>query len=386
MTEPKPLAPFATHRLTGARFEGHAVPVTVLSELMAYRDLVLLVARSLFFEAHPERKRVPKGFEEGFDLVLRDVQEGSAIVPLERRGAFQVVGQQQLFASDDLFEKARDLVHETIAAVASRREPPTSFPTVAFHLFNRFGTTLRDGEAIELDTPTRRKARYDTAVRKRLVLQRESTYENPAEWVGAVIAYDGAKQTFSVQDDKGVTVSASLTSLDDESLRVVRTAAVHSDTLRARVSGVGAFDAQDRLLHFASVAEVVFQEDDDLMQRLDVRRRLSALAALPDGWLDGESEGAAIPAATIDWVADVLTRAEERGVSRPYLYPTPEGSVQAEWSFPGTEVSAEFQSADNRVFCVGVHTKTGATGEDTILLADESGLSRFVEFIVRYAP
>ena len=51
MTEPKPLAPFATHRMTGTRFEEHAVPVTVLSELVAYRDLVLLVARSLFFAA-----------------------------------------------------------------------------------------------------------------------------------------------------------------------------------------------------------------------------------------------------------------------------------------------------------------------------------------------
>lgn len=385
MTEPNPLAPFATHRMTGTRFEEHSVPVTVLSELVAYRDLVLLVARSLFFDANPARKRVPNGFEEGFDLVLREVQDGSAVCPLERRGPVQTAGQQQLFVADDVFAKARDLVHETIAAVAANREPPTNFPSAGFRLFNRFGTTLRKGEAIELGTPTRRAVRYDSEVRKRLVLLRESTYENPAEHIGVVIAFEGAKQSFSVQDDDGQTVSASLSGLDEESLRVVRTAAVHHDALRVRVSGVGAFDADDRLLHFASVAEVVFQEDEDLMQRLDVRRRLSVLASLPEGWL-GENEGAAIPTATIEWVADVLVRAEERGLSRPYLYPTPEGSVQAEWSFPGTEVSAEFEPTERQVFCVGVHTKTGAAGEDSIPLGDETGLARFVEFVGRYAP
>lgn len=68
MADPKTdLQTFATHVLKGARFEGHSVPVSVLPDFTAYRDLVLEIARALFFRDHPDRQRVPKGFEESFD-------------------------------------------------------------------------------------------------------------------------------------------------------------------------------------------------------------------------------------------------------------------------------------------------------------------------------
>ena len=57
----------------GKRFENHEVPLDVLPDLAAYRDLVLELARHLFLAGSPSRKRVPKGFVDSFQLVLRIV-------------------------------------------------------------------------------------------------------------------------------------------------------------------------------------------------------------------------------------------------------------------------------------------------------------------------
>lgn len=107
------LEPFVTHVLKGARFEEHAVPLTVLPDLTAYRDLVLEVARALFFRENPGRQRVPRGFDESFELVLRTIGEGSAVAPLERRQKAQTGPPLQLLKSraTDCYEQARDVVN-----------------------------------------------------------------------------------------------------------------------------------------------------------------------------------------------------------------------------------------------------------------------------------
>jgi hypothetical protein len=124
-------------------------------------------------------------------------------------------------------------------------------------------------------------------------------------------------------------------------------------------------------------------QDEDLKQRLDIHRRLDILAELSNGWLDGD-EGLSIPETTIEWVRDVLVRAEECGMPRPYLYPTFDGGLQAEWEFPGTDVCAKFDPEGRQVLCSTHHDFTLKIEEDLISLEDDAGLGRFVDFVVRW--
>lgn len=119
-------------------------------------------------------------------------------------------------------------------------------------------------------------------------------------------------------------------------------------------------------------------QDEDLKQRLDIHRRLNILASL------GDDEEFLIPEATIEWVRDVLVRAEECGMPRPYLYPTFDGGLQAEWEFPGTDVCAEFDPERRQVFCSTLHDFTLKIEEEHISLDDDAGLGRFVDFVVRW--
>ncbi len=53
----------ASLRFDGERFAGHALDVECTRELIAYRDLVLECAKTLWRRKFPDRARLPKGFE-----------------------------------------------------------------------------------------------------------------------------------------------------------------------------------------------------------------------------------------------------------------------------------------------------------------------------------
>ena len=111
--------------------------------------------------------------------------------------------------------------------------------------------------------------------------------------------------------------------------------------------------------------------------------RLAALATLDDGWLD--NAGVAIAPTGLAWLTATLTAAIGEGLPLPHLYPTPDGNVQAEWSFAGTEVSALFDASAKAASCVGVHTRSGAHREEDVRLLDADGVTALVRFVTRFA-
>ncbi len=72
---------------------------------------------------------------------------------------------------------------------------------------------------------------------------------------------------------------------------------------------------------------------------LDVALRLGEIAQLKDGWLDGE--GFAPAKDKLDWLAAEFEAGISSGLPQPYLYPTTEGGIQAEWSLGDWSVSLE---------------------------------------------
>jgi hypothetical protein len=72
---------------------------------------------------------------------------------------------------------------------------------------------------------------------------------------------------------------------------------------------------------------------------LNISPRLDELSTLKDGWLDGKG----LPPAkgNLDWLADSFGKWFDAELRPPYLYPTAEGDIQAEWSFGDWEISLE---------------------------------------------
>ena len=82
-----------------------------------------------------------------------------------------------------------------------------------------------------------------------------------------------------------------------------------------------------------------------VLDHLGVPEQLGDLRSMEDGWLDGE--GRAPAPNLIDWLLQGFENHYPDEAESPYLYPTVEGGVQAEWSVGGHEVSLRFHP-DNR--------------------------------------
>ena len=77
-----------------------------------------------------------------------------------------------------------------------------------------------------------------------------------------------------------------------------------------------------------------------LLDPLDVPARLDELRSMTDGWMNGE--GRAPSQAGLDWLSDSFERNFPRDVPLPYIFPTSDGGVLAEWSLGSAGVEFEF--------------------------------------------
>lgn len=372
---------FVTHVLSGLRFDDASVPVDVLPDLAAYRQLVVAVARRIFFRRHESRQRVRKGFEEHFQLVIRTVEPGSAAVPLERRGS-DAAAQLSLLEPDE-FDEARDLVSAAIDAVATGKMFPADFPLEETQLFNAFGAALRPDEHILILGPDGSRAVYDRTTRKKLVLMRDKTYEDEIDIVAPIVQFDRHRMLFEVLSDER-RIPGRLEGVAEESFAVVRNAVAQASEISVRIVGRGAFDGADRLVRFVNIHEITYAEDEETREALDVKKRLAALGELQEGWFDGD--GVVLDDGKLSILADLLTLIVDEGVPRPYLYPLPEGAVLAEWPFPDAEVSAEFDLSDDRVFLVGTHIRSRALREEHLSWRAPEAAAAIVRFVSSFGP
>jgi hypothetical protein len=338
------------------------MPVETLTELSAYRDLILGVAKELFRAAHPARQRVPRGFAERLQLRLRTVESGSAIPVVER-----VAVAGALLAVDDEFTQARDVIEDAVAAVAGGADLPSAFPRSALLLFNRFGQTLRADEAIELRRAGATSgARYDRDVRKRLVLNQRHTFQEEVEDIGWVSEVDADHMSCLIRLRMS-SAGAIPAPLDEVTFAAVKEVLEpKGEGPPVRVSGIGVFDTEQRLIRFDAIHDVSVLEDPDELTTLD--RRFDELAALPAGWLDGE--GVPLDGVVLHRARRILAELLNFDVPRPRVFPTPEGGVQAEWTVAGHEISVTFEP-DGMLYAISVNLASGQT-EEPELAADSA--------------
>ena len=322
--EPDPLTPESRLRLTGGRYEDRGLPLEGLPELVQYERLVVDVAKVLWLNAHPDRKRVPKGFSKVVGLRLTTVEDGSAIPVLvrpEAPGALPDLDPRS--ALDD----AQDLVDRAFQEIVSHNRLPSDFPTELSSHFLRIGRTLQGNEAIEFGEPrSSASARYTQSVRKRF-LTASQTQDFPVDGllVGRITALDTDELTLTISDLSGRKIPASYT--DD---------AMTPDLLevfnRRDMAPVVRLDCTQLVAPDESVKGVEdIREIEIFLSSEDVpgRARLLELMQLEVGWLEGEGEPPDLLA--LEKARDILQHASERGLSLPGVFPRVDGTLLLQW-------------------------------------------------------
>lgn len=80
-------------RYVGRRFDNARLPLDVLSDLPALRDLIAALAKQEFRQKNPDRQRVPQGFDKAISFALTEIEDGSAMPKLSLENE---VAQQSL--------------------------------------------------------------------------------------------------------------------------------------------------------------------------------------------------------------------------------------------------------------------------------------------------
>ncbi|MSR59336.1 MAG: hypothetical protein EXS05_17120 [Planctomycetaceae bacterium] len=361
--------PFLRPRLTGPRFEGHAIPLELLSDLAVLEEMVIEVAKWLYLKENQSRKRTPRGFTDDIGLNLTAVEEGSAVPVINL-----VIASSLLFPSQspEYFEKARDCIISAIDAADQNKSISEYLPDRVLGYFDRFGRSLRDGEGIEFTLPSStRTARLTKEVRRKLILKSFNVKELTEEVTvhGLVHEADQSAMTFQVQliDNRKIPAPMAIQHWDT----ILEAFAGYKQGVRVRLQGIGRVDRRDRLLKIESVEHI------SILDPLDVPARMDELKLLKDGWLDGK--GVAPVSAQIDWFADAFSTRYPEDLQLPHVYPTGDGNVQLEWSLKSHEASLEVNLDKHEAYWHALNLATNDEADMQLQLDDENDWLRLIE-------
>lgn len=348
---------FLRPRLVGSRFDEHTLPLDILKDFSALEEMLIEVAKRQYLAAHPDRQRTPKGFTKGLELHLTAVEEGSAIPVIAL--AFATLFPS---ADADYFDQAKDQIVEAIAAAEHGQQP--ALPPELLRYFDRFGRGLHQGEAIEFARSNGQTTSLTPATRQYLLRASQAeTWTEEVTLKGCIPRVDQARLDFELELRDGIKLSAPLLEAHRQTLLVASLGYRTGATVA--IKGVIQRDRANRPKCFDSVEHVTS------LDPLDIETRLEELAQLQDGWLDGK--GRAPDQASLIRLAQMFDERFGSDLPLPHLYPTPEGGVQAEWTLGSWEISLEITLSNLAADYQAVHTATGETREQSLLLAAEDG-------------
>ena len=116
---------------------------------------------------------------------------------------------------------------------------------------------------------------------------------------------------------------------------------------------------------------------------LDIPAQLDDFRHMKDGWLEGE--GIAPSHSGLDWLADRFTKHYQPDLPLPYIYPTPEGNVEAEWEIGTQSVIFEIDIENHTGHWLQCDDATDEESERNLKLDDDEDWAWAVSAIRRMA-
>ncbi len=291
-------------RLTfrGERFEDHALDISALDELKRFQSIFRATARDAWLQGNPERKRVPRNFEQSMTLLLRNIEQGSTVVPLEIRTQPDLFGAVPPEAT-----KAIQTVGEVYSSAHARELPPMGLRRPLLREYARLGESLAEDESIHVSNGgTREPVRVDREACDWLATFDDQPYADSVELTGHVVAVDTRNKRFVVSTALYGDVSAALS---DDNEATVMEALGNRGTTGVRLRGTGSFSPNGKLQELDLVEGVTTEQRerptrtpseaiDDLTRRVDAEMGgtprdadLSGLSADIDEELYGDQSG-----------------------------------------------------------------------------------------------
>lgn len=342
-------------RYVGRRFDGARLPLDVLGDLPALRDLIAAFAKQEFRLKHKERIRVPRGFDKSISFVLTEIKDGSAMPVLAWD---REIAQQSLPSIGDEMEDIVGRAFDRIAKIfddASNDRYPIALTQDAILALSKLGANIQDGERIEFIGTTGvdgNVVTLDSFRRKNLLTRVRETYTTEFEDVGILEGVDTSDNSIKIRTERFGVLRLALDAVSMPALQF-------DGNLHAPVefSLSVALDAHDDFRAIESVhsVDVVRPYDQDVMRCVN---RLQELSKIEKGWLGEQHGERLVHLAGMRATQLIFMRANLAKLFR--IFPTEDGGVSLEfdkdgWSFavevmPDGSLEIDGSSADGKSF------------------------------------
>lgn len=342
-------------RYVGRRFDRARLPLDVLGDLPALRDLIAALAKQKYRLENPDRKRVPQGFDKSISFALTNIEDGSAIpvFTLDHEAAQQNlpnIGDGIIEMVDSAFARVAEIFDNAANDIF-----PEALPQDAIHALSKLGANIQKDERIEFTGTTGADGNIvslDTFRRKKLLTHVRETYTVEFEDVGRLTGIDATHNSIQVDTEK---LGELRLSLDGVSMPAEQFDGNLGALIEFSLSI--ALDAHDDLKAIEKVhsVDLVRPYDDDVMRCVT---RLQEIAGIEKGWL-GEQQGEqVVHLAGMRATQLIFMRADLAKEFR--IFPTEDGGIslefdQAGWSFaveiaPDGCLEIDASSDDGNVF------------------------------------
>ncbi|WP_145012425.1 hypothetical protein [Pseudomonas oryzihabitans] len=343
-------------RYVGARFNKARLPVDVLSDLPAFRDLLVAYAKDEWHRQNQQYKRVPKGFDKSLDFDLTAIEEGSAIPKIDWNKS---TAQETLPGLADQLQSIVSKSYSDIVRLiddAANDVFPNSLSYEHIKALNKFGARLRPGERIEFLNSKDANGQvifFDINRRKELITRVRETYEAGFEGLGTLIGCIADERTSSilVRTEKHGDITIPL-----DTKRVI-------EDFDGSIGSEVQFDLSIELDHSDKLRNVIAVKDIELIETMsDAQQKLASrlryISDFKDGWMDGA--GAAASSRAVSSCRELFRKTKDLA-ERYRLYPSEEGSLLVEFETNDWEYFIRIE-VDGRISLSGL----SLDGEDEI--------------------
>ena len=356
----------------GSRFDDHTLPFDILGDLSAYQDLLLLVAKDIYYEQNSSQ-RVPKGFGHGVYLKLEQIEEGSTIPKI-------LLAAASFFASNvdtqPYFEQAQQRIIEAVHQANLSQDVGTLLSPAALNQFNKFGRSLRADESLDLAPGSARPAKLTPTTRRQLLLSVPgvSSVEEIIDVRGSVSAISKDPFTLTIVTLDKLRFTAPI---DPQYFGIATEAFANYEAEKlVLVSGTGVYGRNGRLENIKDVREVI------LLDEMDVPTQLEKLHSLEDGWFDGD--GQKFDRSNLNWLSRAFDNYVSRTLLLPFTFPTVEGGIQFEWKRGEHDATLEVNLTDKTAY-LHYYNSASDTDDDRDLDLNNAGAwEELNQYLIQY--
>lgn len=327
---------FISPKLEGHRFDDHTLPVSLFEDFSAFEELVFELAKKIYLDNNPQRKRVPKGFTDNVYLKLSTIEEGSTIPHILIAVATSISNPTIPGANDEYFsyfEKARDKVFELVENANSGKS--ADIDSKFLNYFSRIGKNLEDGESIDFlnSSSSFRNVKLSKNTRRKILLSREEklVYSETIHENVLISLIDKKNKIFHVEL-KDYTFEQPI--MDDFHETIYLAFQEYENKTLVSLKATGIFNEQNKLVHIEDIQSM------DILDPYDINIRLQSLFQLEDKWYDGV-QGKAINKEKANIFENYFKNYFSSNLQLPAIFPTLTGDFVLEWKKNNIEISLE---------------------------------------------